>query len=331
MKRKNNRVTLVIFSYNRANQLNFLLKSVVKKIKHISYPIHIILKPSLKHEKSYDLLKKNWRSKIKIYRRKKINYYSLIKDLIFWPLNLVWLFRWPSILTECNNFKSILQKIIIETKDSFIMISTDDQYIYKKTHFPEKVFSLLREHKEKITYRFNTSDKFKDENRLDPKMEIKYFDKNKKSKFFKWYNNDKYAKYVWKYRFHVDGSIYHRSSLLSFIKRFIFNNPITLEGIGLWESRFRNYFAIGLSSATRSNIGIQANNIQKLVNTPRSYFNINVLRIAFENGYNFHIKNSDIDENKHIYVPKDIFFIKNGKIFSYNWVKKKLNSNHHFE
>ena len=32
-------------------------------------------------------------------------------------------------------------------------------------------------------------------------MKIKYFDQNKKTKFLKWYNNDKYAKYVWKYRF----------------------------------------------------------------------------------------------------------------------------------
>ena len=116
MKSKNNKITLIIFSYNRANQLHFLLKSVVKEIKYISYPIHIIHKSSLTHEKSYRILKKNWKSKIKIYRRKKISHFSLIKDLIFWPLNLIWLIKWPSILTEYNNFKLILQKIISETK-----------------------------------------------------------------------------------------------------------------------------------------------------------------------------------------------------------------------
>lgn len=327
MKSKNNKITLIIFSYNRANQLHFLLKSVVKEIKYISYPIHIIHKSSLTHEKSYRILKKNWKSKIKIYRRKKISHFSLIKDLIFWPINLIWLIKWPSILTEYNNFKLILQKIISETKDSFIMLSTDDQYIYKNTYFSEKVFSLLDEYKKKISYRFNTSDKFKDENKLNPKMKIKYFDQNKKTKFFKWFNNDKYAKYVWKYRFHVDGSIYHKSSLLNFIKLFIFNNPITLEGIGLWESRFRNYFKIGLSSANRSNIGIQANNLQNLINTPRSYFDINVLRIAYENGYNFYIKSKEISEKKHIYIPKDIFFIKNNKVYNYQSIKKKFSNN----
>ena len=150
MKSKNNKITLIIFSYNRANQLHFLLKSVVKEIKYISYPIHIIHKSSLTHEKSYRILKKNWKSKIKIYRRKKISHFSLIKDLIFWPLNLIWLIKWPSILTEYNNFKLILQKIISETKDSFIMLSTDDQYIYKNTYFSEKVFSLLDEYKKKF-------------------------------------------------------------------------------------------------------------------------------------------------------------------------------------
>ena len=75
MKSKNNKITLIIFSYNRANQLHFLLKSVVKEIKYISYPIHIIHKSSLTHEKSYRILK-NWKSKIKIYRRKNKSFFT---------------------------------------------------------------------------------------------------------------------------------------------------------------------------------------------------------------------------------------------------------------
>ena len=61
MKSKNNKITLIIFSYNRANQLHFLLKSVIREIKHISYPIHIIHKYSPEHDKSYRILKKNWK------------------------------------------------------------------------------------------------------------------------------------------------------------------------------------------------------------------------------------------------------------------------------
>ena len=34
-------------------------------------------------------------------------------------------------------------------------------------------------------------------------MKIKYFDQNKKTKFFKWYNNDKYAKICMEIQVHI--------------------------------------------------------------------------------------------------------------------------------
>ena len=105
MKRKIRKITLIIFSYNRANQLNFLLNSIKKNFKYVDYPIHIILRTSKKHKKSYKILKKIWKNKIVFHERIKKNKFSLIKEIIMWPLNLLWILRWPSIFKECNNFK----------------------------------------------------------------------------------------------------------------------------------------------------------------------------------------------------------------------------------
>ena len=45
-----------------------------------------------------------------------------------------------------------------------------------------------------------------------------------------------------------------------------------------------------------------------------------------KNGYNFYIKSKEISEKKHIYIPKDIFFIKNNKVFNYKSIKKFSNN-----
>jgi len=41
----------------------------------------------------------------------------------------------------------------------------------------------------------------------------------------------------------------------------IYNNPITLEAIGLWESRFRGFFKIGYSAQKRTAAHYQINNV----------------------------------------------------------------------
>ena len=325
MKRKIRKITLIIFSYNRANQLNFLLNSIKKNFKYVDYPIHIILRTSKKHKKSYKILKKIWKNKIVFHERIKKNKFSLIKEIIMWPLNLLWILRWPSIFKEWNNFKEILLKVIKKSSNKNIMFSTDDQFVYKKTLISEKIFNILEKNDENTSYRFNTSDKFKDENKINKKMKIYYFDKYKKCEYFKWYNNDSYADKVWRYRFHVDASIFPKSSLLNFLKFFVFNNPITLEGIGLWESRIRNYFNIGYSSKIRSNIGVQANNLQKLIDTPTNYFDVELLRKAFEDKFQFYIKRKDIKEDQHIFIPKNIYFKKGNKKISYEKLYKTYN------
>ena len=49
-----------------------------------------------------------------------------------------------------------------------------------------------------------------------------------------------------KYRFTIEGTIYERKALLKFLRPFIYHNPITLEAIGLWEARTRDFFEVCL-------------------------------------------------------------------------------------
>ena len=79
------------------------------------------------------------------------------------------------------------------------------------------------------------------------------------------------------------------------------------------------------SSKIRSNIGVQANNLQKLIDTPTNYFDVELLRKAFEDKFQFYIKRKDIKEDQHIFIPKNIYFKKGNKKISYEKLYKTYN------
>ena len=60
-----NKISLIIFTCNRALQLDLLLTSVFKNFKNLQKPIFIIHDFTKNHEKSYFLIKKNIKTKLK--------------------------------------------------------------------------------------------------------------------------------------------------------------------------------------------------------------------------------------------------------------------------
>ena len=103
----------------------------------------------------------------------------------------------------------------------------------------------------------------------------------------------------------------------------MYHNPITLEAIGLWESRFRNFFRNGLSAKERTPAGYQINSVQKYVYHHNYNFSPLALMKAYLKGYTLVInKKSFTDKNFNV-VPKNIFFLnKNYKIINYQKLLK---------
>jgi hypothetical protein len=90
----------------------------------------------------------------------------------------------------------------------------------------------------------------------------------------------------------------------------LYHNPITLEAVGLWESRFRNFFEYGISSNHRSAASYNINNVQNLVNTPNSSYDPDKLMELYMCGYRIFYKHSDFDIKKLDIVPKNLLLKK---------------------
>jgi hypothetical protein len=310
----NNKVQLIIFTYKRAILLEEVLNSIFKNFVNKALPIYVIYHKDKAHVKSYDLLKKKWKKKgVIFYERKKINYLKLTLLVILRPLNFLWLVRWPDLLKNFNNFKFLLENIIKKSKYQFITMVTDDQIFFKKTAVSQKIFQELIKNKNSF-YRFFTGDHFKDEHKIPLNLKIIKFYKEK-IKFFSWKTNDKFANASWKYRFTIDGTIYVKSELLNLISPMVYHNPITLEAIGLWESRFRNFFQLGYSAKNRTSAHYQINNVQKLVINQCSNFDPNLLMKAYLKGFKLIVGCHEFIRSRFNIVPKNIKLLKKGKIY----------------
>ena len=319
------KVSLIIFTYNRAIILDSVLKSIFKNFKNVPNKIDIIYHYTREHELSYKILKKKWKKfNIKFHVRKKISIFSFIFLILFRPLNVLWLLRWPSIIKSSNNFKLLLEKIIRNSSHNFITMVTDDQIFFDNTIIPDFIFDKLVKEK-KIFYRFFTGNHFKDDHKIHPRLKIINYN-NTKPKVFRWSTEDKYAFASWKYRFTIDGTIYKKDDLLKLLKPMIYHNPITLEGIGLWESRFRGFFKIGYSSQKRTVAHYQINNVQQLVVNQCSNFNPDILMKAYLAGYKLIINKREFDEKKFNILPRTINLFNKKKIISYFRLLKILSN-----
>jgi hypothetical protein len=313
-------VSIVIFTYKRAIILDSALSFLFKNFKNLELPVHVIYHYHPDHKNSYNILKKKWKKKkVLFYERKNINFLILIKYIFFNPLNIMWLFKWPDILKKCNNFKFLLEKILNNIKTDYVSMMPDDQIFFKKTIISEKVFKIINNSKKSYFYRFFTGDHFKIYNFLPKKLNTKYH-KDKLAPFFEWSHKNANFKGspLWNYRFTIEGTVFYKNTLLKLISPYLYHNPITLEAIGLWESRFRGFFSNGLSSKERTAAGFQINSVQKYVFHHNNNFSTEILMKAYLKGYRLVINKYIFKRDNFDVVPDNIFFKKkNSKKISY--------------
>ena len=266
------------------------------------------------------MLKKKWRNKkIVFYERRKISVLNLFKYFFINPLNFLWILKWPDILRNWNSFKFILEKILKNIKTEYVSMVPDDQYFYNTTIISNKALDIISNNKKNYFYRFFTGDHFKGYNSLPKKLKVKIY-KDKHSPFFEWsHKNSTFKKSpLWNYRFTIEGTIFHKDALLKLISTYLYHNPITLEAIGLWESRFRGFFSNGLSSKKRTAAGFQINSVQEYVFHHNNNFNTEILMKAYLKGYRLLINRSIFKRENFDVVPDNIFFKKkNSRKISY--------------
>lgn len=322
----------ILFSYNRAMQLDLTLRSLMTRmVNPVTYTV--IYHHAESHRGSYEQLISEWSAHgVRfLLRGDRLRGFREVFPYLLRLDNLYCYLRLPFMRRRVDNFKELVEQAIADAGAEFTFFSTDDQYLLAPTYVPQAALRIIAQNPRDYCYRFFTGDHFADEWRLPGKMKIArhhYEEKGRSGDFFEWDCRDPHATLLWKYRFNVDDSVFHTQTLRHFLRGLFYHMPTTLEGCGFVSSRWRGYFSRGLSSCERTGVGIQANNVQTFVDNPAANFSPELLRKFYEAGYRLCLKDEEIDQTKFLYIPQTLYFYHHaepGNILDYMQLQTFLN------
>lgn len=212
-------IQIIIFSFNRALQLDALLTSIKKFWNNTGYKLTVLYNTTNSDfQKGYELLQSKYSD---CHFIKETNYKTgyPISNYFSW-FNLKKIIKYKHCRYTKSNFRDLLIKIISESSCEQVMFLTDDSIFIREVEIKKEILNWINQNPNQHSFslRLGTSINIPPIGLPTPEDNI-----------ISW-TYPQYIKYKnWGYRFSVDGHIYSKKIILRLITRIIFNNPSTLE------------------------------------------------------------------------------------------------------
>lgn len=274
----------IVFSFNRAMQLDCFLNSFIMHFKSVDYEIAVIYHTTGNHKKGYKKLKEKYleNSKIQFYERSGIKFYFYkILPLLFRPKNLYRFVKYDYLRSNVDNFKFLMERIIDKSQSEFLMFSTDDTYYDNDIIIDKEIFEKIRKKPYEISYRLFLGENIKCANNLEKQVENDRI-------YWNYYEN--IERDEWGYPFTVDGTIYHKNEILQIIKKIIYHMPSTLESYTNTYVCRRNLFDKGICPKTSCLTNIFLNRVEILGYHQSLNIDVDMLNKKFMEGYSIEYK-----------------------------------------
>lgn len=212
---------IVIFSFNRALQLDTLITSLKEQWKQPAYQLDVL------YNSSSDAFQQGYEQLIEKHESAIIRFHKEGKDkrtysLREWgnPVNFVHLLRFPMLRHPCSNFRPLLIKLIEENPLREVMFMTDDAMYIRPVNIPQEQLDWVNERPFERQYvlRMGLGMNEQPENIIDC------------GDFLEWNTYDVPQDNNWGYHFSVDAHIYSKQLILRLFKDYVFTSPNSLEG-----------------------------------------------------------------------------------------------------
>lgn len=302
-------LSIVIFSFNRALQLDYLVRSIISRFREVDYKIVIIYHTTGEHSEGYYRIKEKYQQNRQIRFleriRQPINLFSYLKT--FYCVANVKRYLVYSYLRNKNadNFKSLLERLLQSTDSEFVMFCTDDGVFFDDVYLDDDVLNLIRINPLQTSYRLYVGENLN---------EFPQYIKRRIGQSYIWnyYETGETQLTHWTYPFAVDGTIYHTKSILSIIKKIPYHNPVTLESYGVSYVMKEKLLRIGIGPNTSRLVCTKLNRVSTCSDNPAIQISTEFLNQKFIDGFELDLELPDKITNANI-VPGRVFLIKNGK------------------
>jgi len=300
---------IVIFSFNRAMQLNTLLKSIQQNCL-FSYNLYILYNCTEKFTLGYEKLKSKYNLpnihfvKEERKKRSKIPFNEIKK-----VFNLKRYLKYKYLRNPKYDFREKLINIISNSDNEFIMFLTDDSLFIRPVKIPLFVFENIRNNPSQNSFSC----------RLGTNINQPSFYEKIEFNTIKWNYYDNRNKKDWSYNFSVDAHIYDKKYILKNIEEILFSNPNSFEAFMKVFCTKMNDLSVGYADYEPSILSYPINMVQNVQANESLNVSLALLEEMFQKDYEVEYPKIDnISSFQH--YPDYIYFVKgNDKI------KKKLN------
>lgn len=283
----------IIFSFNRAMQLDYFLNSGLERIKFSTETV-VLYHTTGEHEKGYKKLieKYSKHDHIRFIERTPNKLSTYLKFRLNKEQKQQYL--------KGDNFKILLEQIIQESAHDFVMFNTDDGLWIRDVHISEEIFSMIKNNPSSISYRMYVGDNL---------VEIPAFVKKWNGIYLWDYYSEKRVTH-WTYPFAIDGTVYSRSFISSLLSKIWCSGPVDLEEIGVNYVKENKLLSIGMSPLSATLIGTVINRVSTTSFNPvLGDIGVDDLNDYFLNNYTLSYE-LPLLLNKVHYVPEKIFAVK---------------------
>ena len=273
----NNHVNVVVFSYNRAMQLDYLIRSIYAFVELHSYDITVIYHCTSEHRASYEMLMQKHGGRVNFVCRSPHNsFFSDILPTFFRNYrNAIWYLRYEYLRKNLDNFKVLFETFLRESQAAFVLLLTDDAIVYDSLALSSDVMSKLRENPVQYSY---TAMVGLNITGAPPNIQVK-------NDLCYWNYYDGQSSSHWNYPFGVDGRVYERVNLYQMVRKYLYQSPITLEGLGVRYVRRHKLFSLGMSPLKSQVISVAINRVSSITNNPSGSIDVDFLKTKFLDGY----------------------------------------------
>jgi hypothetical protein len=268
------KINTIIFSFDRAMQLELLLESIVQYDRDRILKIHVVFCCSSKiYKKAYWQLQEcyphfEWIEET-VYNKPKWNFDF---SFSYWH-NIYWWLKNNRLKQKRSDFKQVVMQILSHCDEKFVMFLTDDSLFYRELHIPPQLLKKLLT--QAVTCSFS----------LRHGIHLESEDCVQLNEAIEWnvYRND--FSTDWGYPFSVDGHIYNKKTIQKIARRIVFNNPNTLEGNIACYVRERKLFSQVFAMKSSCLVGFELNRVQTVVDNHHKGISQEKLNKYFLDGY----------------------------------------------
>ncbi|MCQ2266211.1 MAG: hypothetical protein MJZ40_00695 [Bacteroidaceae bacterium] len=212
-------IHIIIFSFNRAMQLDTLLRSIRLHWSSMPHKVSVLYNTTQEtYQKAYEMLAAEY-SYVEFIKETSRTQRYHSRDY-FHPYNWLKLLRYPDVRRQKSNFRDLLIKSLRLSECSYTMFLTDDSAFFADVCLTKEQLAFIDENpsQNQISLRLGIDN-------VQKPNSINLADDGTLRWRFSKYRNAR----SWGYTFSVDAHIYSSSVIRNLLNRIIFCNPTTLE------------------------------------------------------------------------------------------------------